>query len=172
MKAKTTISEITRSYRLEGLLVIIDPKISIEKEVKEERKRIYLEYKRDIDELFREDINLDRSIKKLEKKMFYLEKFRESLKNEIIVKKTLKNELVKTQAKEAKKIILELDKEIFILNINCDLYNEAIRFKRKTIDAYIDAYKEKKTHNHQSKKRMRTKERHRIENLLFTDIED
>lgn len=168
MKAKTTISEITRSYRLEGLLVIIDPKISIEKEVKEERKRIYLEYKRDIDELFREDINLDRSIKKLEKKMFYLEKFRESLKSEIIVKKTLKNELVKTQAKEAKKIILELDKEIFILNINCDLYNEAIRFKRKT----IDAYKEKKTHNHQSIKRMRTKERHRIENLLFTDIED
>lgn len=168
MKAKTTISEITRSYRLEGLLVIIDPKISIEKEVKEERKRIYLEYKRDIDELFREDINLDRSIKKLEKKMFYLEKFRESLKSEIIVKKTLKNELVRTQAKEAKKIILELDKEIFILNINCDLYNEAIRFKRKT----IDTYKEKKTHNHQSIKRMRTKERHRIENLLFTDIED
>ena len=100
--------------------------------------------------------------------MFYLEKFRESLKSEIIVKKTLKNELVKTQAKEAKKIILELDKEIFILNINCDLYNEAIRFKRKS----IDAYKEKKTHTHQNIKRMRTKERHRMENMTFMEIDE
>lgn len=39
MKAKTTINEATRSYQLEGLLVIIDPGISIEKEVKEERKK-------------------------------------------------------------------------------------------------------------------------------------
>lgn len=46
--------------------------------------------------------------------MFYLEKFRESLKSEIVVKKALKNELIKTRAKEAKKIILKLDKEIFI----------------------------------------------------------
>ena len=36
MKAKTTINEATRSYQLEGLLVIIDPGISIEKEVTEE----------------------------------------------------------------------------------------------------------------------------------------
>lgn len=168
MKAKTTINEATRSYQLEGLLVIIDPGISIEKEVKEERKKLYFEYKRDIEELSRDDTNLDRSIKKLEKKMFYLEKFRESLKSEIVVKKTLKNELIKTQAKEAKKVILELDKEIFILNINCNLYNEAIRFKRKT----IDAYKEKKTKTHQSIKRMRTRERHRMENSFFTDIDD
>lgn len=168
MKAKTTINEATRSYQLEGLLVIIDPGISIEKEVKEERKKLYLEYKRDIEELSRDDTDLDRSIKKLEKKMFYLEKFRESLKSEIIVKKALKNELIKTQAKEAKKVILELDKEIFILNINCNLYNEAIRFKRKT----IDAYKEKKTKTHQSIKRMRTRERHRMENSFFTDIDD
>ncbi len=168
MKVKTTINEATRSYQLEGLLVIIDPGISIEKEVKEERKKLYLEYKRDIEELSRDDTNLDRSIKKFEKKMFYLEKFRESLKSEIIVKKTLKNELVKTQAKEAKKIILELDKEIFILNINCDLYNEAIRFKRKT----IDAYKEKKNHTHQSIKRMRTKERHQMENFFLTEWSD
>ena len=91
VKVKTTINEATRSYQLEGLLVIIDPGISLEKEVKEERKKLYLEYKRDIDKLFREDINLDRSIKNLERKMFYLEKFRESLKSEIIVKKTLKN---------------------------------------------------------------------------------
>lgn len=168
MKVKTTINEATRSYQLEGLLVIIDPGISIEKEVKEERKKLYLEYKRDIEELSRDDTNLDRSIKKLEKKMFYLEKLRESLKSEIVVKKTLKNELIKTQAKEAKKVILELDKEIFILNINCNLYNEAIRFKRKT----IDAYKEKKTKTHQSIKRMRTRERHRMENSFFTDIDD
>lgn len=168
MKAKATINEATRSYQLEGLLVIIDPGISIEKEVKEERKKLYLEYKRDIEELSRDDTNLDRSIKKLEKKMFYLEKFRESLKSEIVVKKTLKNELIKTRAKEAKKVILELDKEIFILNINCNLYNEAIRFKRKT----IDAYKEKKTRTHQSIKRMRTRERHRMENSFFTDIDD
>lgn len=144
MKEKTTINEATRSYQLKELLVIIDPGISLEKEVKEERKKLYLEYKRDIEDLSRDDTNLDRSIKKLEKKMFYLEKFRESLKSEIVVKKTLKNELIKTRAKEAKKVILELDKEIFILNINCNLYNEAIRFKRKT----IDAYKEKKTHTH------------------------
>ena len=118
MKEKTTINEATRSYQLEGLLVIIDPGISIEKEVKEERKKIYLEYKRDIEGLSRDDTDLDRSIKKFENKMFYLEKFRESLKSEIIIKKTLKNELIKTRAKEAKKIILKLDKEIFILNIN------------------------------------------------------
>ena len=130
MKVKTTINEATRSYQLEGLLVIIDPGISLEKEVKEERKKIYLEYKRDIEELSKDNTNLDRSIKKFEKKMFYLEKFRESLKSEIVVKKALKNELIKTRAKEAKKIILKLDKEIFILNINCNLYNEAIRFKR------------------------------------------
>ena len=99
MKAKTTINEATRSYQLEGLLVIIDPGISIEKEVKEERKKIYLEYKRDIEDLSRDDTNLDRSIKKFEKKMFYLEKFRESLKSEIVVKKALKNELIKTRAK-------------------------------------------------------------------------
>ena len=121
MKAKTTINEATGSYQLEGLLVIINPGISIEKEVKEERKKLYLEYKRDIEELSRDDTNLDRSIKKFEKKMFYLEKFRESLKSEIIVKKTLKNELVKTQAKEVKKIILELDKEIFILKLQFSL---------------------------------------------------
>ena len=168
MKEKTTINEATRSYQLKELLVIIDPGISIEKEVKEERKKLYLEYKRDIEDLSRDDTNLDRSIKKLEKKMFYLEKFRESLKSEIVVKKTLKNELIKTRAKEAKKVILELDKEIFILNINCNLYNEAIRFKRKT----IDAYKEKKTRTHQSIKRMRTRERHRMENSFFTDIDD
>ena len=53
--------------------------------------------------------------------MFYLEKFRESLKSEIVVKKTLKNELIKTRAKEAKKIILKLDKEIFILKTLKDL---------------------------------------------------
>lgn len=168
MKVKTTNNEATRSYQLEGLLVIIDPGISIEKEVKEERKKIYLEYKRDIEDLSRDDTDLDRSIKKFEKKMFYLEKFRESLKSEIVVKKALKNELIKTRAKEAKKIILKLDKEIFILNINCNLYNEAIRFKRKT----IDAYKEKKTHTHQSIKRMRTKERHRMENMTFMEIDE
>ena len=122
MKVKTTINEATRSYQLEGLLVIIDPGISLEKEVKEERKKIYLEYKRDIEELSKDNTNLDRSIKKFEKKMFYLEKFRESLKSEIVVKKALKNELIKTRAKDAKKIILKLDKEIFILNINCNLY--------------------------------------------------
>ena len=70
MKIKTTINEATRSYQLEGLLVIIDPSISIEKEVKEERKKLYLEYKRDIEELSRDDTNLDRSIKKFEKKIY------------------------------------------------------------------------------------------------------
>ena len=39
MKAKTTINEATRSYQLEGLLVIIDPGISIEKEVIEEKNK-------------------------------------------------------------------------------------------------------------------------------------
>ena len=72
MKVKTTINEATRSYQLEGLLVIIDPGISIEEEVKEERKKLYLEYKRDIEELSKDNTNLDRSIKKFEKKMFYL----------------------------------------------------------------------------------------------------
>ena len=43
MKAKTTINEATGSYQLEGLLVIIDPGISLENEGKEERKKLYLE---------------------------------------------------------------------------------------------------------------------------------
>ena len=100
--------------------------------------------------------------------MFYLEKARDSLKSEIVVKKALKQQLMEIKAKEAGKPLVELDKEIFLLNINCNLYNYAIRFKRRA----INAYKEKKTRAHQSIKRMRTRERHRMENMTFMEIDD
>lgn len=168
MKEKTTIKENTRSYREMEVLKIVDTGILIEKTIKEERKKLYLEYIDAIEYLKSDNINLDSCIKKLEREMFYLEKARDSLKSEIVVKKALKQQLMRTKAKEARKPLVELDKEIFILNVNCNLYNEAIRFKRRT----ITTYKEKKTHAHQSIKRIRTKERHRIENMIFTEIDE
>ena len=170
MKEKTTItiSEKTKIQQTEGVLKVVDAGISVEKSIKEERKKLYLEYIDAIEDLKSDGIDLDSCIKRLEREMFYLEKARDSLKSEIVVKKALKQQLMEIKAKEAGKPLVELDKEIFLLNINCNLYNDAIRFKRKT----IDAYKEKKTRAHQSIKRMRTRERHRMENMTFMEIDE
>ena len=160
MRENIQVNENIKKYQTIEMMVSLEKGISVEECVRQERKRLFLEYTEDI-KLLDTDVNFDKTIKRLEREKFNLIKTRDAIKSEIVVKKALKINLKKTNSKEAKKILL-------ILNINCNLYNDAIRLKRKA----IAMFNEKKSHTHHGMKRMRTWERHYLESTAFIENDD
>ena len=161
------VNENIKKYQTIEMMVSLEKGISVEECVRQERKRLFLEYTEDV-KLLDTDVNFDKTIKRLEREKFNLIKTKDAIKSEIVVKKALKINLKKTNSKEAKKILLSFEKELFILNINCNLYNDAIRLKRKA----IAMFNEKKSHMHRGMKRMRTWERHYLESTAFIENDD
>lgn len=109
------------------------------------------------------EFNSDREIKRLEREIFYLDKERTSIKKEIWLCNIEKRNLEKERDTSSKKRYLKVLKELYILNSNYNLKTSEI-IRRRNI---IDSLEVEKTKRHHTIKRVRTKDRHRLENMAL-----
>lgn len=109
------------------------------------------------------DFSVDKEIKRLKRERFRLEKEREAIKKDILFKNGEKRKLEKANDRTSKIKLIKILKELYVLNKNCNLKTEAIRAKTFK----INELEVRKTKDHQSIKRVRTRERHCAENMAL-----
>lgn len=136
--------------------------ISFTKNIRNAEKNLYLEYLEELD-LLDQGINIDKMLQRLNREKYALINQKNNIKSEIVVKRTIQARLKKSSKLEDKRNCLQLEKELAILNVNCDLCGYAISLKRKA----IIVCNKRKSCTHQQFKRMRTWERHYAENTAL-----
>ena len=109
------------------------------------------------------DLDVNKEIKRLRREIFYLDKEKNQIKKEIWSCNIEKRVLEKENDNASKKRYLKVLKELYILNSNYNLKTSEI-IRRRNI---IDSLEVEKTKRHHTIKRVRTKERHRLENMAL-----
>ena len=84
MRENIQVNENIKKYQTIEMMVSLEKGISVEECVRQERKRLFLEYTEDV-KLLDTDVNFDKTIKRLEREKFNLIKTRDAIKSEIVV---------------------------------------------------------------------------------------